>query len=115
LAKAKKYKIKGYYSIPNDVDQIKAAIKRFGPVTGLVDATTWQLFKGNIFTDNTKCKNGKLNHVINVVGWNVVSGIPIWIIKNSWGTGWGHKGYAYIKIGDDNVCGIQTGVATAFV
>jgi len=30
-----------------------------------------------------------------------------WIIKNSWGTGWGHKGYMKLRYGDDgNNCGI---------
>ncbi len=34
-------------------------------------------------------------HGLVLVGYNDTG--QYWIIKNSWGTGWGHKGYGYIK------------------
>jgi len=41
-------------------------------------------------------------HCITLVGWNGYSGDPSgnWIIKNSWGTGWGNGGYGTIPYGD---------------
>ncbi|MCX5770810.1 MAG: hypothetical protein NTZ09_11135, partial [Candidatus Hydrogenedentes bacterium] len=52
------------------------------------------------------------NHAVTLVGWNdakVVTGgsqpdpLPgAWIIKNSWGTGWGESGYFYLSSSDTN-------------
>lgn len=34
---------------------------------------------------------------------------PYYIVRNSWGTDWGHDGYVYIRLGDD-VCGITQSI-----
>lgn len=35
-------------------------------------------------------------HCVLVVGYTVRNGKPVWICRNSWGTGWGDKGYFYM-------------------
>jgi len=50
------------------------------------------------------------DHAVLAVGFTTVNGIKSFIIKNSWGTGWGEHGYAYISASSANggkgVCGI---------
>ena len=76
-------------------------------VSVAVDARTWFSYVGGIIKSN--CEN-KLNHGVAVVGYGVEGGDKYWIIKNSWGSTWGEKGYLRVldtgKM-DDGVCGIN--------
>lgn len=53
------------------------------------------------------------NHVVLIVGWGESEqGEKYWIVKNSWGTGWGMDGYFWILRGVDE-CGIESLVPSA--
>lgn len=83
--------IAGQYGMPT-VDQIKTAIYKYGPVFACVAADYYfQAYTGGVFNRNT---SSEINHAIVIVGWD--DSKSAWIIKNSWGTGWGENGYAYI-------------------
>jgi len=40
-------------------------------------------------------------HCICIVGYDDAKGA--WLVKNSWGTGWGERGYVWIKYGDSEI------------
>ena len=73
---------------------MKAALQ-LKPISVAIQANkiSFQFYKSGIF-NNTNCGTS-LDHATNVVGWgnDVTTGVDYWIIKNSWGTGWGEAGY----------------------
>lgn len=51
----------------------------------------------------------KLDHAVNIVGYGSEGGANYWIVRNSWGTGWGEGGYARLPMYSGQVggyCGI---------
>jgi len=42
-----------------------------------------------------------VDHIVLIVGWD--NSLHAWIIKNSWGTGWGDSGYMKLKYGTANI------------
>ena len=54
---------------------------------------------GVVIEDSTNTCSTTVNHAVIIIGYGVynppVSGCTnYWVIQNSWGTGWGEKGYA---------------------
>jgi C1A family cysteine protease len=73
----------------SDPDNLRDYVYRYGPATVTVTQFpgTYSLDAG----DFVKCASGG-GHEVVVVGYNNTG--EYWIIKNSWGTGWGDSGYA---------------------
>lgn len=93
------------FTIPPD-SSMKSAIYNYGPIWVGVDAASsaWSNYTGGIFTES-----GYIwDHCVVLVGWcdsAAVSGGGYWIVRNSWGLGWGigGTGYMYLSYGSDNV------------
>jgi len=88
------------------VDTLKAAIIKHGPIWVCVCAArhAWQIYKHGIFTE---ASDSSTDHAVVLVGWKdtiVTDGSGgYWIMRNSWGSGWGIKGYMYITYGTDKI------------
>lgn len=77
------------------VAQLKQAIYDHGPLTVAVCVNrAFQDYKGGVF-NGPGCNS--LNHGVALVGWDDNDGC--WIMRNSWGAGWGESGYMRIKYG----------------
>jgi C1A family cysteine protease len=86
--------------------QIKQAILDYGPVSTAVYANgPFHAYTGGIFNG---CSDGEVNHAVVLVGWDDADGV--WILRNSWGAGWGEDGYMRIPYGCCDV-----GYATAYI
>lgn len=83
------------------VEEIKQAIYTYGGVAAAVYVSHWfQLYTGGVF-DRCKKRVNWTNHAIQLVGWDDAKGA--WLLKNSWGTGWGENGFMWIAYGCDKV------------
>jgi len=75
------------------------------PVTIAVNASKWHLYSNGIVDDASWCSGG-VNHAVNAVGYGTDGGVDYWLIRNSWGTGWGESGYIRLKRGSGNGSGM---------
>lgn len=80
-----------------------------GPVSIGVDAggIAWQLYFGGVIKNGglLGCSTGPLDHGVVAVGYDSKK----WIVRNSWGSGWGNKGYVYLDRSEGkNTCGLFT-------
>jgi len=85
------------------VDATKNLLATAGPLAIALDATDFRRYTGNVLS----CRTSRPNHAVLLVGY----GADHWIIKNSWGTNWGEKGFVRVS----NVAGKNCGVGAYIV
>jgi C1A family cysteine protease len=70
----------------------KAWLAYNGPIsTSLYCDSTWMQLKRDGRLEKYDSKNIYGRHAVSIVGYTPTH----FIIRNSWGVGWGHKGFAY--------------------
>ncbi|XP_017892780.1 cathepsin O-like isoform X2 [Ceratina calcarata] len=92
-------------------DELLIALATHGPVAAAVNALSWQNYLGGIIQYHCDGSFDSLNHAVQIVGYDKSAAIPHYIVKNSWGSNFGDKGYMYIGIGS-NLCGIANQVSS---
>jgi C1A family cysteine protease len=94
---------------PNDQISMKAAVA-LQPVAIAIEADTryFQSYSSGVLTSSNCGTN--LDHGVLIVGYGEENGQKYWLVKNSWSTSWGDKGYVKIARSDSSndpgICGI---------
>lgn len=83
--------------------ELKEALCKYGPVAACLKVTpAFQAYRSGIFDEFCDVSGERdINHAITIVGWD--DNKEAWLIKNSWGTNWGDKGYVWVKYGSNNI------------
>ena len=84
---------------PKAESQFEHILHKYGPISVGVDSSNMDDYRNGIF-QASMCSND-IDHAVTIVGYTK----DAWIVKNSWGTGWGDDGYFYLERGK-NACGV---------
>ncbi|KAG5517030.1 hypothetical protein RHGRI_037695 [Rhododendron griersonianum] len=102
-------KITGYEDVSKNSEKALLQAVANQPVSVNIDASgdDFQFYSSGVF--NGPCST-KLDHGVTAVGYGTTSdGTKYWLIKNSWGSGWGDNGYMKMKrdvAAKEGLCGI---------
>ena len=104
--------VTGYYALSNGNEEIlKAYVSEHGVAISTLSATTREFkdYREGIFEG---CEPGlEIDHAVTVVGYGTSEdGVDYWLVKNSWGIGWGDEGFMRLKRGV-HMCGIGKHIA----
>ncbi|KAJ4717316.1 Cysteine proteinase [Melia azedarach] len=104
-------RISDYQNVPpnNETDLLKALANQ--PISVSIEASDrdFQHYSGGVFTGNC---GTRLNHAVTAVGYGTEAetGLDFIIVKNSWGSNWGERGYIRMKRNTgipQGLCGIN--------
>jgi len=88
------------------VSDLKQALCEHGSLAVAVTVTElFQAYTGGVFNENS---SQNVNQAVTLVGWD--DSKKAWLMKNSWGTGWGENGYMWIAYNSNSI-----GYAAAWV
>ncbi|XP_028827503.1 cathepsin K-like isoform X3 [Denticeps clupeoides] len=94
---------------PGNEDALQEAVALVGPVIAFIDAShpSFQFYQSGVYYE-PNCSSTEVDHVVLVVGYGQEDGQDYWLVKNSWGTFWGEKGYMKMARNRSNMCGIAS-------
>eukprot|EP00607_Mallomonas_marina_P007777 CAMPEP_0182417606 /NCGR_PEP_ID=MMETSP1167-20130531/2065_1 /TAXON_ID=2988 /ORGANISM="Mallomonas Sp, Strain CCMP3275" /LENGTH=294 /DNA_ID=CAMNT_0024591287 /DNA_START=41 /DNA_END=925 /DNA_ORIENTATION=- len=89
-----------YGSVQGEVNIMMELYER-GPISVYLNAECLLSYKGGISLYD-ECDNTITNHAVQLNGWGIENGTDYWILRNSWGTYWGERGFFRLTKGDDS-------------
>ena len=88
--------------VSSNIETMKAYISAYGSIATYLKAGEDQFYAYHSGIITYKPSNpNDIDHAVTIVGW--YEPYQSWIIKNSWGTGWGYGGYAYVRYDACNI------------
>uniref|UniRef100_A0A915DVX7 Peptidase C1A papain C-terminal domain-containing protein n=1 Tax=Ditylenchus dipsaci TaxID=166011 RepID=A0A915DVX7_9BILA len=86
---------------PQDEAVMAQWVAANGTIVIVMDNYCLSSYKGGIVHPKLSCgaRCDNWRHLVLIVGYGEEKGIPYWILKNSWGTGWGEQGYFKMRRG----------------
>ncbi|KAF7205368.1 procathepsin L [Nothobranchius furzeri] len=101
--------VTGYVNVPEGSEAaLMDAVASVGPVSVAIDASkySFQFYSSGVYYEPS-CSPTP-DHGVLVVGYGSTSSENYWLVKNSWGTGWGDQGYILMSKDKNNNCAIAS-------
>jgi len=105
--------VTGYETLtPNSQEEVMQHLAEVGPLAVSVYASSWGAYSGGVFEGCSYDSNIALNHAVQLVGYgsDPAEG-DYWIVRNSWGPGWGEDGYIRLRRDAAAQCGTDSSPA----
>jgi len=100
--------ITGYKTVAAGSEAALINAINVAPVSVAIDASksSFQLYRSGTYYEPS-CSSSNLDHGVLAIGYDT----DYFLVKNSWGTGWGISGYIQMIRNKNNNCGIATSAA----